>query len=576
MAVYLPGPPYPFGQIDYPRPGQFLAEGDAAAATNYRAPRGKALALVAYPYDTAVTGALFGPPFPFGTPAWPMATTIPIPGGTRRVVASTHGFTSRPTDTPARTWFAPIVDDAFNFEIEMFAGVDPAESPRAGRAGFGEVRIKDAEGRFDDLVGLGWEGRRVEIWRGPRGKTFADFERVANLTSAGWRDLNSATKSLAIRDQQERLYATQLLTATYSGAGGINGDAGAVGQLRPLAVGYVFHVPPVLIDAGNLVYQWSYRGVRSVDALKVGGVEWTDMGDHASYAALVAASLTNGQFATCNALGVVRLGAQPAFGVRIDGEGDNLGGYAETRAAIVRKLACSMGALPLVDPDELELSSFGALAVAQPAAVGFWWNSPITIGAALDEVMAGCCGQWWVDLEGMLSVAQIEPPSTVADLVLDYAGADPLTFPVMAASLAPRTITRVGYQRNYGPQVVGDLAGIVAADQKLYGDEWRYCQVATESARTVWPTAREVFVPGAYKLKASADAEAARQQSIFSRPIARWRVQGALDPFASLINKTVEIRNWNRYGAGASKFLRCVRSASGRAGVSSSIDLWGA
>ncbi len=574
MAVYLPGPPYPFGQIDYPVPGQFLAEADAAAALNYRPSRGKALALVAYPYDVTITHTLYGPPFPFGTPAWPTASGITIPGGTRTVVASTHGFTSRPTDNPARAWFAPLLDDV-SFEIEMFPGIDPAEAARAGRAGFGRILMKDAEGRFDNLIGLGWEGRRIEIWRGPRGNTFANYERVAVLTSAGWSDLRADSKALLIRDQQERLYATQLLTLVYGGGGGIDGDAGALGQVKPLAVGFVFHVPPVLIDAANLIYQWSHRSVEGVTALKVGGVEWTDMGDVADYAALVAVVLTNGQFATCNALGIVRLGADPQFGVRIDGEGDNVGGYDETRAGIVRRIATTMGTLPLLDPDEVNLTSLGILAVAQPAEIGYWWSSPITVGAALDEVMAGCCGQWWVDLEGKLNVAQIEPPATVADFVLDVETNDPLTFPQLAATLAPRTITRVGYQRNYGPQVVGDLAGIVAADQKLYGDEWRYCQASTDSARTVWPTAREVFIPGGFKRKASADAEAAREQAIFSRPLGRWRMAAAIDPFAMLINKTVEVRNWNRYGFAGSKFLRCVRSFSGRGAVSGTIDLWG-
>lgn len=575
MAVYLPAFPTPFGQIDYPRAGRFLAEADALSVTDYRAPRSQALAMVAYPYDATIPTALYGPPFPFGTPAWPTASSITIPGATRRVTAATHGFTSRPTDDPARAWFAPILDDAFNFAIELFPGVDPIENTGSGRAGYGDILIKDAEGRFDDLVGLGWDGRDIEIWRGPRGNVFADFARVAKLTSAGWRNLAADKKSLSIRDQQERLYGVPLLSATYGGTGGIDGDATVAGRLKPFAIGSVFHVLPVLIDSANLVYQWSFRSVQGPTAVKIGGVEWTDQGDYATYAELVAASLSNGQFATCNALGIFRLGGTPEFGVRVDGEGDNYGGYTETMAGICRRLATTIGALALRDSDDLDLSSFSALATAQPAQVGFWWGDATSIGAALDEVLEGCCGFWWVDLAGKLNVTQLEMPAAVADIVLDLNKADPLTFPQMAASLVPRVITRVGYQRNYGPQVVGDLAGVVAADQRLFGDEWRYAQVTTESARTVNPTAREVFVPAGYALAASALAEAARQQAMFSQPVYRWRIDAAVDPFATLINKTIEVRNWNRYGFGASRFFRCIRSASGRAGVSTTLDLWG-
>ena len=96
MAQYLPGPPYPLGQIDYPRPGHFLVAGDARAAINFRAPKGKALALVAYPYDVTIPRSVYGPPFPLGTPAWPAASSITIPGATRTITAATHWALSVP------------------------------------------------------------------------------------------------------------------------------------------------------------------------------------------------------------------------------------------------------------------------------------------------------------------------------------------------------------------------------------------------------------------------------------------------------------------------------------------------
>jgi hypothetical protein len=576
MAVYLPGPPFPFGQIDYPRPGFFFVQGDATAA-DLRPRAGQALLMVAYPYDVGISVSVQGPPFPFGTVAWPMGNVISVPGSTRQVMAGTEGFTSRPTDSPARTWVAPLVDDPFNFAGELYPGVDPVTATGAGKAGFGEIKMKDAEGRFDRWVDLGWDGRRVEIWRGPRTSSqLADYTRVAVLTAADWKDLSDGDKSLMIRDQQDLLYASSLLGRTYGGTGGIDGDSGVTGGQVPQSYGFVFNVPPVLIDAANLVLQWHDRIVYAVVDLRVGGVSWTNMGDYPTYAALVAASLTNGQFATCNALGLVRLGAQPAFGVRIDGQGDAYGGYTDTRAGIMRRIACTRGPIPLRDSDDLDLSSFSALAIAQPATIGCHVRNQLSVGQALDGIMAGVCGQWWIDFDGKLNVAQFDGPSSLADIVIDLDTAAGPGRPVLVDRIAPRVITRVGYQFNYGPQDPSDIAGAVAADQKLYGDEWRYSQASTDSARTARPSAREVFVPGYFKLKASADAECARQQAIAHEPLRRWRLPARVDPFAKLLGKTIGIKGWNRYGAIAQRNYRCVRAQAGAGAMSTTIDLVGA
>lgn len=555
--------------------------GDASSIDHPFPPvRGQVIAMVAYPYDPSIEVDIPGPPFPIGAlPEEDDYLSYPLPGGTATVVAATEGFTSRPGDSPAHKWFAPLMANAFSFRVNLFNGIEPGASTRNGGPGGGEIEFADPAGRLDDAVSLGWAGRTVEIWRGPREAPFASYSRVAKLTSDGWTGLTALGKSLRLRDNQARLYSTPLVAATYAGTGGIDGDAGVKGRLKPQSYGYVFQVDPPLIDSANLIYQWHDRAVSAVITVKIGGVAWTNMGDHATYAALVAATLTNGQFATCNALGIFRLGGTPSHPVRVEGQGDVYDGvYASTRAAIVRRIATTRGALPII-ADEIDDASFTALDAAQPAECGWHWNATLTVGDALDQIMQGVAGWWDIGLDARLSVKQLSEPSSTPDLVIDFDKAHPAGEPSREEDAPPRARTRVVWRQNYAPQDASQLTGSAqesAADQQLYGEPFRFGEREDSGVRVLWPTAREPIVIANYRNEVDADTESQRQQSLFGVKRERWNVPVSIDPFAAVRGITVEIRNWNRYGFGTSRRFRCVGvSTSGVDGITAVLSLWG-
>lgn len=572
MAVYGFGPPGPIGVLLDPVDLSYILEPDPAAATNYRPALGQALVMLARPYDPGIVESIYGPPFPIGVLPDPDTLTWTDRGGSSVVVAATDGFTSRPDDDPAHTWFAPLLIEGFNFENRLFAGVEPTGDRKS--AGGGAVKFGDPEGRLDTAMLLGWDGREIELRRGAIDAPLSTYQRVARMTSAGWGGVSRSGKSLKLRDQQERLYGTPLLGEAWDGSGG---EGGATARYKPFSAGWVWNVEPVLFDPANLVYAWHVRAVDAVEALKVGGVAWTNMGDYPDYAALLAASLTNGQFATCNAKAYVRLGGEPAFPVRLVGRGDAHGGYVDTRAGIVRRLACTRGALPLSDPDDLDLSAFSRLAIAQPFACGWHFSDAISIGAALDAIMVGIAGWWTVGLDGRLAPAQLEPPAATADFVIDCADAAVLIGePTWDEWLVPRLLTRIGYQFNNAPMGAADLAGEVAADTQLYSDPMSLTP-ATEAqgVRAMWPTAREVAVAANFRDRAAAMGEQARQRALFSTQRRPWVFPVALDPLAPLLNKTAEVRNLNRLGFGASAMTRVIGITAGAGAITANLVLWG-
>lgn len=572
MAVYGFGPPGPIGVLLDPVDLSFVIEPDPEEATNYRPVRGQALVLIARPYDPSIVEAIAGPPFPIGVLPDFDTLTFGDRGGSTLVVAATDGFTSRPDDDPAHTWFAPVMIEGFNFDNRLFRGIEPTSGSRIG--GGGAIKFGDPEGRLDAAMQLGWDGRELELRRGAIDAPLSAYQRVARMTTAGWGGVSRAGKSLKLRDQQERLYATPLLGEAWDGSGG---EGGSTARLKPFSAGWVWNVEPVLFDPSNLVYAWHVRAVDGIEWLKVGGVSWTDVGDYGDYDSLVAASLTSGQFATCNAKAYVRLGGEPAFPVRLTGRGDAYGGYVDTRAGIVRRLACTRGALPLSDSDDLDLSALSRLAIAQPFSCGWHFPDAINIGNALDVIMAGIAGWWTVDLDGRLAPAQLELPSATADFVIDCADSEVLIGePTWDEWLVPRLLTRIGYQFNNAPMGAADLAGEVAADTQLYGDAMSLTPATeTQGVRAMWPTSREVAVAANFKDYAAALGEQARQRALFSTLRRPWIFPVALDPLSPLLNKTAEVRNLNRLGFGASTMMRVIGTTAGAGAITTNLILWG-
>lgn len=575
MAIELFFPPFPAGTIDVPSP--LLVSFDVATPSTYAPPQGLALAMVAYPFDPAAEVTLLYPPYPAGMIDVPDGPGITVTGALTTVTASTHGYNSRGGDTPAHTHFPPVMAEGFNFGVELFRGIDPAGSD--GRdGGAGEVRIIDPGGELDDAVtDYAWDGRDLELWRGEKTAAFSTWERVARMTTEGVL-YDTREKRIRLRDLQWRLYGVELLADKYDGTGGINGDSGVIGQPRMQAYGRVFNMEPRLIDATNRVYQWHDRAVNSVTALRDGATAIVIDGDSADLTALLAASIATGHARTCNALGLVRLGAVTFYGLRLDGQGDaaSVNGftYVESRGAIARRLATSRGATPLRETDQLDLGSFVQMDALQPAATGFVFDGSISIGAAIDQVLQGCLGFFFVGLDGKMVVDHLREPDTAPDFIIEHP-ADTETAPQMIAWQAPRRQTRVGWRHNVAPQQPEALGSATETEQRLYSQEWSFAVSTDDVVRTRYPTAPDATIAGGYALEANASGEAARQQVLLGVRRERWRMGVRLDPFARVLGDTVQVEGFTRLGWTNPRRFRVVGvTAEASRGVVT-LDLWG-
>jgi hypothetical protein len=192
-----------------------------------------------------------------------------------------------------------------------------------------------------------------------------------------------------------------VLTAKYAGTGGAEGDANLKGNFKPWLFGRALNVEPILIDPINSVFQFSaYGPIKAVNALYERASDFgASIADYATYAALVAATIPAGRWATCLASGMVRLGAPPYGVITGDVEGDYYGSvWRRTTGAIIERIAQNAG----VSGSRIDSASLAALDTAVPYNINLAINQQTTVLALAQRLATPCNAQAGVSLLGKL------------------------------------------------------------------------------------------------------------------------------------------------------------------------------
>lgn len=583
LVLAYGAPPLPFGSVDDPDEFGAYAFYAGVDPLNLGAHEGKHLLLVAWPFDPAAEIEIPAPPLPFGDAGDGTEQAFIIAGAADQIwPAATFGTSTSPDDTPPNLYIPGRLDGAFNFATDIFGGADPLTD---GAAGFGALKVIDPEGELDGLLDLGWDNARVQLRRGDRSQKFADWQVVADLTAAGVL-ADGSGKTIDIRDLGWKLKIAELHGLRWTGQGGANGDARLAGKVVPYAAGFVFNASPVLETAADLIYRVSIGRIRDVSAVRDGGQPLTQGANHPTYAALKAATVAPGTYATCLAAGRFRLGAVPVFDITCDvaGDDDTIDGqpFPRTRGQIARRIATRLGNVHLDEGSQLDFAALTALELAQPADVGFYWSDDngVDKATALTEVMRGCMGWWTVRPSGRFAVGFVDDPEAGSpELILEYPapGAEErrLLMPRIEVTLPPRRSTFVGWSRNYTPQEAAGLAtGLSQEEVALYGAATRYAGTADQWTANAYPGSPAVYVDGGYRFEADAEVECERQQRIWSRARSLYAIPAAIDPHADVLGRRARVDNLNRMGFGAMKRL-LVSGFDAPAGPFSTLKLWG-
>jgi hypothetical protein len=206
------------------------------------------------------------------------------------------------------------------------------------------------------------------------------------------------------------------MTLVYLGTGGIEGPIDLQNKVKPWVLGNPQGLEPVLIDAINSVYQINgYGPINGITALYERAASFgASFGDFATYAALVAAAIPAGQWGTCLAYGLLRLGA-PAYGViTADVQGDKPGGtWLRKTGEIINRIATAAG----VPGAKIDSASLTALDASVARNISIYLTEQATILAILQRLARPCNASTGISWLGKLFVVRtvIGTPGTTLD-----------------------------------------------------------------------------------------------------------------------------------------------------------------
>lgn len=293
---------------------------------------------------------------------------------------SMRGYVTSPTDTPPNQRYANIISTGIQYTEQL---------PLNGQAGLsvGTIEIHNHGGARDSWADDVWMNRRVRAWVGDSRWPRAQFREVFNGVASDLVMKDRNTLSLSISDKLQRLNTP--VTDVKLGGTSTSADT-----LRPLAMGEVHNVTPLLVDQAAREFQVHAGPMQRLIEVRANGNPVT-----------VTPDLATGKFvvAVDNASAVITASVQ----------GDNAGGYRNTVAALVQRLVTGYGkASTRFTADDLDAANLAAFESTHPQPVGISLTDRTNVLDACQMLTNSLGAQIAMSRLGKLRLFQIgQPPA---------------------------------------------------------------------------------------------------------------------------------------------------------------------
>lgn len=438
------------------------------------------------------------------------------------VYAATDDYSSLPGDTPGSQLFPAALKQPLTFTRSILAGDRLGEM----QTGWGEVVLDNTDGAYDYLIGgYAIDGRSITIRAGAPSESYDNFITVFDGVASDWRTTESEM-IVKIRDSGARL-EVPVLPTTYAGSGGAEGTSDFAGKRKPRVYGRCLNISAPLVIPTSLAYQINDGPISAVTGCYVRGSALSAGADYGSLAALLAATVAAGTYATCVAAGWARIAyaSSSEIGqVTWDVHGDSTGGYVETTAGIVRRLIGAAG----IGSAETDAATFAAVDAAQPAPVGIYFepDAETTVSEAVRALTGGIGGWAGFSRQGLFQIGIVSAPEGTPVVSLDRVDiVDIERLELPSGIWPPPWRRRVRYARNWTTQTT-DLAGIVTADRRAWlAEGYRTAEAAAPSVASDHPLAQDPDpVESYFADEADAQAEAARLLALYRVPRSLYRI----------------------------------------------------
>ncbi|MGG5810945.1 hypothetical protein [Falsiroseomonas sp. CW058] len=492
-----------------------------------------------------------------------------IPGETS-LYFSDIGLMTRPTDAVPDTYYEKRLNAPFQVRTALYSG-----SYIGGRsdASFGSIRLANNDGGLDHLANYDWDGRLIEVsWTPTPNPVLPDFSVVFSGTAE--RLVLGDTIEIELRDLQVLLDKPYQI-AKYLGTGSAE-DGGQEGppsykdRRKPRLVGVCRNFQPVPIHFKKFIFQYNNGPVGSVLAVRDGGYALTAGADHPNYAALLAATVDAGTYATCRAEGLIRIGTAPGV-LTMDAEGAAPSGYALLRFADIAQW--------VIDTDtDISAGDFAAGAIASmnalcPQVVGYWFDGSggENVRGVIDFLAQSIGAYYGFNDSRKIVFGRLDAPTGTA--AFSFTDADFL-------SLRPLPVARrlksqnIKFRRHWRPlsdsEVVGTITGAAKTD---FTRQWREVTRTDAATAAASLLAREEKMESALDAEADAIAEADRRIALFGP---RRRAFAGTVPFTPGLTAGVEVRlQSSRHGLSDGSNFIVVMADRDSVTETHDIEVWG-
>lgn len=301
------------------------------------------------------------------------------------VYLSTEPYDTEPGDTPSNQPFAPVIQPG---GLPRMARAIQALFDGESRAAttWAPLALASHEAGGVDLAAADLTGKPVAVYlTGPRADVaYADRAQLLGGVIGGSSGDVDGGLTFHLIGQSVRLDQLQVPAARFNAASeGAGFPAENDGQPRPLALGRVLNVTPVLVDAANHIYEVNNGPVNAIPAVYDNGFGVSKTDD-----------LVNGRFT---------LTAAPAGVVTADVDGQQDGAaWLSSTADLVEWLAVDQGGLDAAAIDITGLPT---------ETVGIYLVEPEPIAAVISRLLSGV-GAWWsFTRAGKLKARLFEAPA---------------------------------------------------------------------------------------------------------------------------------------------------------------------
>ena len=495
---------------------------------------------------------------PFGALSDADAATITTQTITKRY--ATRGFATEAGDSPANDYIEGRVLGGLRLSRRLTQETD-GQFGSFMETDFGEIELANTDGELDLLLkDFHADGQRVVVKIGATQldalgretvKPLATFATVYTSFLSTDPLVSHETVRLRIGSLAERLN-DRLQTQTYSGIGGKQGTAEIAGRSFPTAFGRCPNIPAQILDPAILTYHLHGGSINAVTAVYDQGIVVPFNADYLTYAALEAAVVPAGTYASCLAEGCIRLGFAPTGDVTADIRGDNQlfdsRGYTDEHEGVIKKILINHVGLT---EEMMDIPSFSVLLALQGNSMGLFLpaGDQSTVRQVLERVLFSCGAFGGQDRSGLFRVQRLDPPLrtphwtfTDRDIVRTESGEPAITALELPYGI-PWKSWGVGYQINWTVQTGGDLAGGVSQSRRQFlRQEYRYAYAQSSEISLAHRTSSGAPLKAAlFSARDPAQEEAERLQSVYSLGRSLYRITVKTALFSVSIGQTVRL-----------------------------------